>query len=349
MILDLKKSIIQSALSVITASLYWTRSARRYSGLGHILMFHSVLPQGTTSQYEMAKYEVTPELLTMIIKFYIKAGYEFISLDHMHDKIVNNDASNKCVVFTFDDGYKDVLEYAYPILKHNNVPFCIYVVANYADGNAIKWDYLIENVIEDRATVAVETQAASVELDCSTLKKKGNAIRMLFSLMHSMNDPEHIHLIRKFFKTYSDMFYDKTRELTLDWSMIRAISRDPLVTIGAHTVNHYCLSKLTESAARDEILGSKRTLETKLDREILHFAYPYGGPAEADDREFKLVKQGGFKTGTTTRVGNISSEDVHHLECLPRYRIGADVNERYLRHIATGSLALLKNRFKTAR
>lgn len=49
------------------------------------------------------------------------------------------------------------------------------------------------------------------------------------------------------------------------------------IDFGAHTVNHYLLTKLSLDDAKYEILESKKVLENLLGEPINHFAYPGGG------------------------------------------------------------------------
>ncbi len=79
---------------------------------------------------------------------------------------------------------------------------------------------------------------------------------------------------------------------------------DPLVTIGAHTLSHCNLAKCTSEAAEHEIAASRGNIEAKLNRPVMHFAYPYGDKGAATARDFAIVRQLGFKTAVTTRPGN---------------------------------------------
>jgi peptidoglycan/xylan/chitin deacetylase (PgdA/CDA1 family) len=91
-----------------------------------------------------------------------------------------------------------------------------------------------------------------------------------------------------------------------------------LVTIGAHTKNHFSLAKLTQNELIDEIVDSKAIIESRLGISVKHFCYPFGGKKEAGVREFKLIKDLGFDTAVTTRFGNIFPEHSEHLTSLPR-------------------------------
>ena len=92
------------------------------------------------------------------------------------------------------------------------------------------------------------------------------------------------------------------------------------VTIGAHTHSHPKLSKLPLDDARREIAENKEWLEGVLDREVKHFAYPYGDGGSCGEREFALAHQIGFRSAVTTRIGNLSRTHLRHHTNLPRLR-----------------------------
>ncbi|MEO8998289.1 MAG: polysaccharide deacetylase family protein [Rhodanobacter sp.] len=74
--------------------------------------------------------------------------------------------------------------------------------------------------------------------------------------------------------------------------------------IGAHTRSHPRLTQCTDAQLRDEIHGSKATLEDHLGTSVTQFCYPYG---DADDRVAGMVRAAGFAAATTTRRGRASA------------------------------------------
>ena len=54
---------------------------------------------------------------------------------------------NKQVLLTFDDGYKDNYDLAYPILKKYNIPFAVFLTTSFPEKEAILWWYIIEDLI----------------------------------------------------------------------------------------------------------------------------------------------------------------------------------------------------------
>ena len=93
------------------------------------------------------------------------------------------------------------------------------------------------------------------------------------------------------------------QDLCMDWHEIAELAADPLVTIGAHTVNHPMLAKLPEKLVRSEMDLSRSVIESALGTQPSHLSYPIGDPTSAGPREFKIAAELGFKTAVTTRPG----------------------------------------------
>lgn len=293
-----------------------------YSGIGSILMFHRVCPRSSCPRLGFNKdLEVTPELLERTVLFFKKKNYKFVSLDEVGAILRNGSHKGKFVAVTFDDGYLDNYTYAYPILKRHQVPFTIYVTTSFPDRKAILWWYVLEELLLNRDEVEVRLGDDVVRYDCSTLAKKESAFSALQSHLTYASDENYgAKLERTLGKSPAEL-YRTVDELALTWEQIRRLSKDPLVTIGAHTLDHLALSKLSSAEAMRQVAESKLKIESEIGVKVRHFAYPYGGRGAAGSRDFRLVKECGFSTATTTRNGNIFGAHRRHLECLPRIAV----------------------------
>ena len=97
---------------------------------------------------------------------------------------------------------------------------------------------------------------------------------------------------------------------------------------------------------KSEIIESKIELEKQLGQPILHFAQPYGKFQHASIREFECAKSLGFKTSTTTNIGNLFQDHGQMLYCLPRININRVTNEHVLKLQTSGLLPLIANKGK---
>lgn len=316
----------------------------KYGGIGHILMFHRVVPQTKLLRINNHQsLEITPEHLEHTIQFFKKRGYDFISIDEAYFRLINKNSANKFVVFTFDDGYADNLEYAYPIFKKHNIPFTIYVTTNFPDNKAILWWYMLEDLLLNSTEVELDFQGKSHRFLLGTNRQKEFAFLKIKDIFNTVEE----HFVIEFFESQGIDIFSKVIQLSLNWDQIATLHSDPLVTIGAHTVSHASLKKLTVNKAYNEILNSKKILEEKLGCRIDHFSYPFGSIFEAGRREFGIVEEIGFKTGTTTRMANLTVKHSEHMEALPRITINSMTNEHILELQISGFIPAIKNKFQS--
>ena len=107
--------------------------------MGRILMLHRVVEQ--RSEGENRELEITPEFLKQTIINYRRQGYRFVSIDEACDIISKGRTNHPFVCLTFDDGYQDNYDIAYPILKQMNIPFAVYVTTGFIDNRLPMWWY----------------------------------------------------------------------------------------------------------------------------------------------------------------------------------------------------------------
>lgn len=87
----------------------------------------------------------------------------------------------------------------------------------------------------------------------------------------------------------------------MDWDSLIEVSRNN-VQIGSHTRTHPLLTTLSGEALKDELDGSRQELESRLDRPVEHFCYPYG---DQNDTVKQAVKNAGYRSAVTTQRGHV--------------------------------------------
>lgn len=90
-----------------------------------ILMYHHVT---NDPNYKNSRLTVSPEILEQQISYLLDKGYKFLTLAQAVDEFTGGVKLNKKLVLTFDDGYRDFYDQAYPILKKYNVPATLFVI-----------------------------------------------------------------------------------------------------------------------------------------------------------------------------------------------------------------------------
>lgn len=318
-----------------------------FSGIGHILLFHRVCKQDSAERLSRCSgLEVSPEYLEGVIRFFLKQNYEILSLGQLFDSLRVRKLNKRCVVFTLDDGYLDNLIYAYPVFKKFNIPFAIYITTGFPDRSAVLWWYLLEDLLLKNDFITFKVDGRVFEFSCASLEEKEDVFLKISLIIKGSNADNYWDIINQIFISNHVQIHGPTEKMMLNWQQIRELSLDPLVTIGAHTVYHLCLSNLSEPRVKYEILESKNRLESQINLRVRHFSYPFGDRGEAGAREFKIAKECGFQTATTTRSANIFIAHRSHCQALPRITMGESLDEQRLVFLINGLMHFRNNNFK---
>ena len=105
---------------------------------------------------------------------------------------------------------------------------------------------------------------------------------------------------------------DSHRAMTVE--ELRSLAASGLCDIGAHSITHPKLASLSGAAQLEEIAGSKRWLETILDRPVTTFAYPFGGARDYTRETVELVRQAGYRGACANVPGAIiPDQDAYQL------------------------------------
>lgn len=290
-------------------------------GCGAILTFHHVRPATPRAFAPNRLLEITPEFLDLALRRIRALGFEIVGLDSLTDRLGRGREAPPFVVLTFDDGYRDNVEHAAPVLRRHSAPWTLFVATDYAEGRGRLWWLELEEAIARSERLSVTLDGKPVDLPCGTAAEKQAAFETVYWCLR--RGPEDV--LRATIATLADAAGLDTRRLTQDlclgWDELRTLARDTTVTFGAHTVTHPMLRKHDEAMARREIVESKREIEQRLGRSVRHLSYPVGDATSAGPREFKLAREAGFATAVTTRPGHLFPVHSGHLHALPRVSV----------------------------
>src|SRR5262249_34447829 len=277
-------------------------------GVGAILMLHHVRPPRPDRFQPNRRFEVTPRFFARLVKSLRRSGRDLIGLDEMHRRMVEKDFARRFVCLTFDDGYRDVLQWAYPVLKEAGAPFAVYVPTSFPDRLGDLWWLVLEAVIARNDRIGLVIDGRDRKFDCGTVAEKRTLYHELYWWLRNRPTESEMHdIVRRLAAFYQVDVAAFCSELCMDWSELAQLAADPLVTIAAHTVNHPILLRLPKEAARSEMDLSRSVIEAALGMRPAHLSYPYGDRGASAAREFELAAELGFKTAVTARPGVLFS------------------------------------------
>jgi peptidoglycan/xylan/chitin deacetylase (PgdA/CDA1 family) len=266
----------------------------------------------------------------------------------MYRRLTEGDTRRRFVCVTIDDGYRDTLLWAYPILKRHRVPFAVYIPTSFPDRLGELWWLALEAVVARNKRIILLVDDEEQGFDCATVADKRHLFDQLYRWLRSQESEDEVrHSVRDLARRYQVDIAGFCEELCMSWDELAKLAADPLVTIGAHTVNHVMLAKVPEKSARSEMEMSRAVLEASLGVRPRHFAYPVGDSTSAGPREFRIAAELGFQTAVTTRPGVIFRDHRKHLTALPRVSLNGDYQQmRYVRVLLSGAATAMWNGFQ---
>ncbi len=315
--------IQDSVYGTIMRSLgFLSRFHRHRNGL--VLCLHSV----AESECEVANFgamAIRREFLERMIVDLRRRGIALVSLRETLNLATGS--PRPFIALTFDDGYRDNYEVAYPILKKFDVPFAIFLTTGLIDRTLPMWWHVLEHVIDRNVSIEYE----GVKLASRTKRAKANAYRLLSEYFRHLDQRDVISATDALIaKNDSRLTGADAFNQALDWNMIREMAGSGLATFGGHTISHPLLRQLDRASLVAEIGGCRHRLSEAVGIEPAYFAYPFGQDSEVGALAPAVVEEAGFTAAFTTHARVLSSHDLQHPFHLPRVMLSRKAQSEWI-------------------
>ena len=167
------------------------------------------------------------------------AGLDVVSLDDAVQRLKQGD-DRRFASFTFDDGYRDVAEHAWPLFKLRSLPLTLYLPTDFIDGRGELWWFALEQVIARADEIELCRDGALWRLDTATVPDKIRAFDDIYWWLRTVDEATQRRVVRELAERYDVDMAGDCHKLVMDWDQVRTLAADPLVTIGAHTKGSFC-------------------------------------------------------------------------------------------------------------
>lgn len=240
---------------------------------------------------------------------YLARNFRMASLDEIGAGNFPVNGHNCCIAVTFDDGYRDNFTYAFPILKKLGIPATIFLATGCIESGEIPWYDKVRlafklTMQQHLSLAGVGGPGASLE----TLPQKLAGMERTLAWLRSQDEFNRSRGLAEVFRELRVPAGLNLRNTMLRWEDIRLMAKQG-ITFGAHTVTHPVLAGLSKERLQEEIGGSKRAVEARLQLPVRHFAYPFGKHADFSPQAKLVVQEAGFQTAATTVFGINGQQD----------------------------------------
>jgi peptidoglycan/xylan/chitin deacetylase (PgdA/CDA1 family) len=237
--------------------------------------------------------------------------------------LATDPGSGRYAVLTFDDGYRDNVTAALPIMERYRAPFTVYVPTDALTRTLQSWWLGLRELL--RSSDAVTIDAMGTRFNCPDFNGKILALSRVTKWIHE--DFRRAALLAPTFKKAGLSLAALNDGYFLDERELQALSRHQLASIGGHTTSHPALAYLDARSARAEMADNRNYLEELLQLPVRHLAFPYGSSEACGRREELLAQEVGFSSASTTRHAQLSERNLNPFS-LPRLGVGGPFDTR---------------------
>ncbi|WP_018265638.1 polysaccharide deacetylase family protein [Methylosinus sp. LW4] len=282
---------MEAALRPIGALLDRARGAR-----GCLLTFHRAAPSALWERLPNRNFYLDLAYLDRLLAYLKAQRWSIVTMEEAIERAAADRPGDRFVNFSVDDCYRDAFEEIVPLFRAQGAPVTLFVTTGIPDGTMSLWHAGLEDIILSKDHIIHDGRTIEV----GTAQEK----RAAYATIESAWEGPRADALYSAFCAESGFNERRLREKhAISWDMLESLARDPLVEIGAHTVDHPRVSALGEAEALAELESCRRRLRERLGREIRHFAFPFGRAADAGERDFALAHRAGFSSAATTRKG----------------------------------------------
>ena len=321
------------------------RLTRVFQSRAVILLYHRV-----------AELRPDPQLLCVTPAHFaehlehLQQHYRPISMRELRQAIVDGEVPNKAVVVTLDDGYADNLLNAKPLLEHYHIPATVFVTTGFVERSGESTSSVLERcLLQPRdlppsLALAINGETYYWQIDDYQENAASWDVTMDYYPTRRHKCYHELHIL---LRPLDDTSRREVLAALIDWAScptdvppthrmlnpdeLKALSKDGLVELGAHGVNHLILARQSIETQSQEISESKRYLEDILGQRVTSFSYPYGSPGDASQETIHLARQAGFELACANVAAPVTTKS--DLFWLPRYLVRDWDRQEFAKHL----------------
>jgi peptidoglycan/xylan/chitin deacetylase (PgdA/CDA1 family) len=298
----LKTGVASAACLTRADRIYATLAQQRPAAM--LVGYHRVVADfDRDSSYAFPSMLISRAMLERHLDW-VGRRYQVVDLDELRNRVESQSrAARPLTAITFDDGYRDVYEHAFPLLIRKGIPATVFVTTDYVGTSRVlphdslylllsrathRWRSFADALVGILRRLEIATP-----LHAAALCSPHAALRTLVTTLPESDLQRIIHTLENDCGL-SGGTPSGFRSLT--WDMVAEMSRAG-INIGSHTRRHALLTNETPAKVLEETAESRQTLMTRLGRPVNCFAYPDG---RFDRAAVRAVASAGYQLAVTT-------------------------------------------------
>ena len=239
---------------------------------------------------------------------WLSDNFRILPMSELADRVSKGKPVDGTAAITFDDGYSDNYELAFPILKSLQLQATFFITTNFIDGQ-LPWFERVQYAIRKtrKAFGHLKLNGKFYDIPLRNVSERLQAISFIKSKLKE-NQPSTMESYVEEIEEQLRVHLTQSLEVRfMNWENVREMASSGM-EIGSHTISHPILSFLPDSQARTEIAGSKALLEEELRQPVRSFCYPNGKSGDFSEITKKLLKEAGYTSAVTTEADYFTPE-----------------------------------------
>jgi peptidoglycan/xylan/chitin deacetylase (PgdA/CDA1 family) len=302
-------SLKSASASLLNAAGTIDRRLRREGhGRTVILTYHRVLPADTALKENVqAGMYVEPGTFAMQLR-YLKERFDIVPLADMAESDSREANKKPRCVLTFDDGWRDFLIHAFPVVRDAGAPATLFLPTEYIGSERRFWTDRLAYLFRERKERPGHNgqpgdRRATLAARIDRMASRGHAgLESAIGLLKDLREEEIEGILHGLASRWGIPQGPPYGPSFLSWEDARELKRSGLIAFGSHSVMHRILTTLTDAEAEEELRRSLERIvgEGLAEASSVTFCYPNGG---FDGRIARLVREAGYRLAVTTERG----------------------------------------------
>lgn len=227
-------------------------------------------------------------------------------------------------VLTFDESYAATVELALPVLRKMQVPVTFFVTTGHLDGTTTLWDSEVEAILRALAPTPLSLSWVDRVLRTDTRATRAASVRRLLRLLASLDEERLDRRLEELRARIDGAIPIDPLDRMLTTRELERISKDSLVSIGAHGHRHLAFASIAGDVRERELTRPREVLRELCGSSFVDVvSYPFGRPPYIDEGAFAAARAAGYQAAFSAENG--VARPGSHLFRLPRIAMGPGI------------------------
>jgi peptidoglycan/xylan/chitin deacetylase (PgdA/CDA1 family) len=218
---------------------------------------------------------------------FLKKNYTIVQLESFLDSSTKVASKKPLASIVFDDGYRDFMEYALPILQRHQVPSSMYVVTDCVDQLDPIWTFKLDYLFQKtkRRRIQIAKKEGIQKITWGSEEEKIIFAKKIKPELKKIKNADRENICQQIFKQLNDI--EVPENLYMDWEDLREINREGVV-IGSHTTSHAMLGNVE---IKERIVSELKESANRIKEELGFFPKTISYPIGSYSPEVKKIAQ----------------------------------------------------------